>query len=198
MSEIYEGIKFTNHKISETLSTDLRIENLKNWCTIFHEKNLAPPYPEGSAGNLSFRLQADKINFIITGSRIGLKNELNASHFVEVVNCEPDKQIVYSKGIRQPSSESMLHYAIYKVRNEVNAIFHGHSPVLLEKAEKLKLPQTKAVAAYGTKELVESVLEILENHNFIILRNHGFFALAKTIEEAGEISLKMLCEAQKL
>jgi L-fuculose-phosphate aldolase len=189
---IYQGVKFkTVFEKKQTLADD-RIEKLKSWCKVFHKKNLAPPYPGGSFGNLSFRIRKGEKNFIITGSRIGLKNSLTNDSFVEVVNCNFENKIIYAIGTREPSSESMLHFAIYKTRPDINAIFHGHCTELLENASKLKIPTTSKEGSYGTMELVNSVLEIIDKNDMVTMKNHGFIALGNTMKEAGEITLKYL------
>ncbi|MCK4311794.1 MAG: S-methyl-5-thioribose-1-phosphate isomerase [Candidatus Cloacimonetes bacterium] len=188
--EIYQGVKFQTVFEKKQAPRNKRIENLKYWCRIFHKKNLAPPYPEGSFGNMSFRIKEGKNRFIITGSRIGLKNSLTNNSFVEVVNCDFENKTIYVNGTREPSSESMLHFAIYKIRPDINAIFHGHCAELLENASKLEIPTTFKEEPYGTIELVNSVLEIIDKNNFIIMKNHGFITIGKTMKEAGIITEK--------
>jgi S-methyl-5-thioribose-1-phosphate isomerase len=189
---IYQGVKFKTIFENKLAPSDTRIEDLKYWCRIFHEKNLAPPYPDGSFGNLSFRIKKGENRFIITGSRIGLKSSLTNDSFVEVANCDFENKIIYVNGTREPSSESMLHFAIYKARPEINSIFHGHCVELLENASKLKIPTTSKEESYGTIELINSVLEIINKNNIIMMKNHGFIAMGKTMKEAGEITLKYL------
>lgn len=188
----YQGVKFKTVFENKLAPSDTRIEDLKYWCRIFHEKNLAPPYPGGSFGNLSFRIRNDTNNFIITGSRIGLKNSLTNDSFVEVVNCDFENKIIYVNGTREPSSESMLHFAIYKSHPEINAIFHGHCAELLENSSKLEIPTTSKEESYGTMELVNSVLEIIDKNDMVMMKKHGFIALGTTMEEAGEIVLTYL------
>ena len=185
----YEGVKFTVEFISSDVPQDLRLDELKKWCKIFHEKNLAPPYPDGSYGNLSFRVEEKE--FIITGSKIGLKDSLTNGCFVKVDFVDFETGKVFIHGIRDPSSEAMLHSAIYNKREDVNAIFHGHSPEILANSSKLKIPETKKEEPYGTIELVDSVLDILDDEKFIIMKNHGFIALGETMEEAGEKTLEI-------
>jgi S-methyl-5-thioribose-1-phosphate isomerase len=190
--ETYQGVKFKTAFRKREAPCNKKIEDIKYWCRIFHKKNLAPPYPGGSFGNLSFRIRNGKNNFIITGSRIGLKNSLTNDSFVEVVNCDFENKIISVNGTREPSSESMLHSAIYKARPEINAIFHGHCKKLLKNASKLKIPSTSKEESYGTMELVNSVLEIIDKNDMVAMKNHGFIALGKTMKEAGEIALKYL------
>ncbi len=191
-NEIYEGVKFRTIFLSNEIQNDKRLEELKKWCKTFHDLNLAPPYEGGSSGNLSFRISNNSNEFIITGSQIGLKNNLKNKNFVKVEKCDFDNKIIFAHGTKNPSSESMLHYAIYKKRSDVNAIFHGHSLDILNNAKRLKFISTKQEEKYGTTKLVDSVLDIIGDNNFIILKNHGFMAFGKTIEICGSLSAAML------
>lgn len=186
----YHGIKFTNKITSSEVPRypKKRIEELKYWCRQFHLHNFTPSYRGGSCGNLSFRMRAGNDSFVITGSRIGLKDSLSDDCFVKVSDVDLEKGIVYSQGKREPSSESMLHFAIYRQRKDINAVFHGHSKEIL--ACKIKLPETKKETPYGTVELVNSVLDVLNGNFFLIMKNHGFISLGKTTKEAGKLSLE--------
>jgi len=190
--EGYSGVKFRVEFVGKEVPQDQQIPELKKWCKEFHEKDLAPPYPGGSYGNLSFRIDQGKNEFVITGTSIGLKDDLQDSCFVKVVSCDFDKKVVFAKGEREPSSEAMLHFAIYEKRPDVNVIFHGHCKEILCKAKDLGLVETKTAEEYGTIELVQSVLDVLGEENFLIMKDHGFIALGKTMQEAGELCLKML------
>ena len=191
-SEIYNGIKFTVEFLSHEAPNDSRLETLKHWCRIFHEYHLAPPYPGGSAGNLSFRLNAGQLPFIITGTAVGLKDQLGNDKFVRVEACDLEKKQVQVKGLIEPSSETILHYAIYKQRPDVQVIFHGHSDEILAATEALKIPETHTEAPYGSIELIQRVLEILEQHAFIILRSHGFVAMGSDLNETGDLAMEIL------
>ncbi|MBU1036460.1 class II aldolase/adducin family protein [Patescibacteria group bacterium] len=187
----YQGVKFKTKMLGSEIPQDLRLEGLKDWCKKFHHYNLAPPYEGGSYGNLSFRLQDGQDQFIITGTKIGLKNELADDCFVRIQSCDLEKGTVYAHGMREPSSESMLHFAIYHQRKDVNAIFHGHCQKILSKASKLKITETVKEEPYGTVELVQGVLDILNDKSFLIMKEHGFISLGKNIKEAGELALQM-------
>jgi len=102
-----------------------------------------------------------------------------------------DKKIVHAIGKNKPSSESMLHYAIYAGRKEINAIFHGHSKEILKYGDKLGVVTEKEMS-YGSIELIEEVLKILDKNDFVILKNHGFLSLGKNMEEAGKLVLEKL------
>lgn len=198
-NEIYVGVKFKTVFLSANLPEDDRLTDLKFWCNRFHQYNLAPPYEGGSSGNLSFRIVELQNEFIITGTKIGLKENLGNDKFVTVRRCDFDNHRVFVEGIKEPSSESFLHGAIYNNRPDINAIFHGHSEVLLKNSGKSGLIETKRESNYGTTELAESVLEILSDLDFFIIKNHGFVSLGKSIDEAGKRVMDVLkkCDTEQ-
>ena len=177
-------VKFSTNFISHEIPQDARIDELKKYCRKFHELKLAPYFDGISHGNLSFRISPGENAFIITGSQIGLQKELSDDCFVKVMDCDFKKKIVHAAGTREPSSESMLHYSIYRERNDVNAIFHGHSESILMIAQRLNIQQTLKEEPYGSIELVRSVMDILKQNYFIVMKNHGFLSLGKNMNDA--------------
>ncbi len=188
---VYEGVKFKTEMIGKDLPCDPRLEKLKYWCKIFHEKGLAPPYKNGSYGNLSFRLK-DGNAFIVTASHTSLADCTTNDKFVKVSHVDLAKGVVYATGSRKPSSESMLHYAIYDARPDIQAIFHGHCEKISKNAEKLGIPITHKEEPYGTINLVKRVLEILDDSYFLEMRNHGFLSFGKSLDQAGNRALEFL------
>jgi ribulose-5-phosphate 4-epimerase/fuculose-1-phosphate aldolase len=188
--EIHGGVKFRTEFRSAAVPTDVRLEELKAWCAEFHKRNFAPPYGEFSQGNLSFRIQPGETAFIISGSQVGWKDSLTDDKFVTVHGCDLEKGIVSTSGTRDPSSESMLHFAIYRARNDVQAVFHGHSREILKCVNRLNLPETREKAPYGSMELVRGVMEVLGNADFVLMRKHGFISLGATMKEAGERAIE--------
>ncbi len=196
MSEVYSGIKFKVEYLVKKSPEDAILKDLKDWAARFHALSLAPLYKGGSSGNLSVR----KVNqsFLITASHTNLGGELENKDFVLVEKIDKEKKIAYVKGIREPSSETFLHALIYELRPEISAIFHGHSPEILQAAEKQNWKQTKYACPYGTEALLESVSEVLDSTNFVVLKNHGFLSLGKTPKEAGERTLQHLKKAKEI
>lgn len=194
----YTGVKFRTEMIGDNLPSDLRLDKLKYWCEIFHERGLAPPYDGGSYGNLSFRLK-DNECFIITASQSGLNESTTNNRFVTVTSVDLEKGIVYAIGSRKPSSEAMVHHAIYHARPDVQAVFHGHCDIISRDAEELGIPITFKEEPYGTIALVKRVLETLDDLSFLEMRNHGFLALGKSLDEAGNLALEFLerCSTQE-
>ncbi len=188
----YAGVKFTTVFEGRLVPAGPALEELKAWCRRFHELGLAPPYEGGSYGNLSFRVRPGGPEFVVTGTRIGLKDALPDEAFVTVLDVDAGRALVRVSGAREPSSEAMLHQAVYARRPEICAIFHGHAPRIVAAAPALGIPVTAREEPYGTAALAESLLAILDRGDFLILRGHGFVALGRSQEEAGRASLEML------
>ncbi|MBN2250619.1 MAG: class II aldolase/adducin family protein [Candidatus Altiarchaeota archaeon] len=185
----YLGVKYRAVPLGKNVPSDLRTDELKKWCTEYYNSGFTPEYEGGSAGNLSYRYKGNQ--FMITGSGITTKSRILDNSIALVDSCNLEKEIVYYHGARKPSSETMLHYVVYMNRPEINAVFHGHSEKILAKADELGLVQTTKEEKEGTKELANAVLEVLGQENFIVLKNHGFVSIGKTMQEAGEQAVKV-------
>lgn len=105
------------------------------------------------------------------------------------------------RGERRPSSEVLMHLAIYRARPEVNAIIHTHPPVtiaLTSAGHDLKpmfadyyvylgknVPHIDYVTV-TTPELAEAVGKVAGAKDCygIILRNHGAITVGTSVKEA--------------
>jgi L-fuculose-phosphate aldolase len=184
-----EKIRFNSIFVSNQIPSDPNIQELKEWCGQFQKNGLIPKVGENYTGNLSFR---SKKGFIITAS--GLKNKRNLTHesFVYIKDYDNTINSIFVEGIRLPSSESIMHYLIYKFREEINSVFHGHSEIILNNAKKLRLSITETEYESGSLELAKEVLKALRTCRIIILKNHGFVSVGKSMEEAGQLALSVL------
>ncbi len=172
MGEIYVGVKFqVVHEPGEPVQ-DSRIGEL-----IVIGKELADHgfCPENS-GNLSFRTAS---GFVITaaGSELG---KLKTESFVWVKGVDIPQKKVFCVGKIQPSSEAMMHQMIYDARSDVTAILHAHA---LDLAGAVT---TKKEFPYGTLEFARSAAEVLKDHDLVVLKDHGFVTVGKTVAEAYE------------
>lgn len=188
-------VKFKTVFISDEVPEEKEIEELKQWCSQFQKNNLTPPHEGNSVGNLSCRVEDE---FIITGTMLKSKDNLGNDFFVRIVNYDVYKNAIYAEGKIEPSSESIMHFLIYNTRDDINAIFHGHSDIITKNAQKLKIPITKNEQPAGTMELANEVLDTLENNNIIVIKNGGFVVLGSSMKEAGQLALNTLKKAQKL
>jgi len=192
------SLQFNVHFIDSTTPDDPKIGELKDWCNRFQALNLTPLYKERSLGNLSTRLRSNDDAFIITASALALKENLTNESFTVVHSYDAAKKTLYASGPHEPSSESILHHAIYRMRKDVNAVFHGHSGKILSCANDLNLVTTGKFEEYGSPALVKSVLDILGSESFIIMKDHGFLSLGKTMEEAGTRAVAIFERVQAL
>jgi ribulose-5-phosphate 4-epimerase/fuculose-1-phosphate aldolase len=188
-------IRFNVIFVSDEIPRDPRIDDLKDWCERFQKGGLTPEFEGNYTGNLSFRCRE---GFVITASGLKSKQNLSKDCFVYVKNYDEHSNTVYVEGRRQPSSEAVMHYLIYRRRKEVNAVFHGHNKAIVMNAEKLGLPVTEREHEPGTIELAKEALKSLGNKNLVVLKNHGFVSVGRTMEEAGELALDALKRGKEL
>lgn len=147
-------------------------------------------YTPGYSGNISARY---KKGMLITTS--GSSNGY----------LEP-KHIVYTdfdgnsleKG-KKPSSEKLLHIAIYQKRPDIDYILHVHSPYLSSFAasdkDLLEPYMAENVFYFGgiplaeyalpsSKELVNNTVKYFDKYDAVLMANHGFIVGAKTMNDA--------------
>lgn len=102
-------------------------------------------------------------------------------------------------GSKKPSSEYLLHTTVYKNRQDINAIVHAH-PVTVsafaicsrpvdmrympEAIMSLGVFPVAEYARPGTRQLAQSIMPYINDHNGCILANHGAVSWAKDIYSA--------------
>ena len=170
MGEQYVGVKFkVTHLPAERIS-DSRIDELIE----IGQKLAAKGFCPENCGNLSFRYEA---SFVITraGCEIG---KLSPMDFVRVPDVDLVKKRVSVAGSLDPSSEAMMHFMIYAARPDVNVILHAHCLDLKNAIT------TKTAYPYSTLECANSAVEVLRNHDLVILKDHGFVSVGKDCADA--------------
>ena len=185
--EIYTGVKFKCLQRGDTFPYDLRLAQLNTWAFLLAGLGLTPVHPGGAYGNQSYRLGVT--SFIITASGMTPEKDLVPENYVLIEGLDGQNGF-YTKGVRKPSSESLLHYSIYAEFPDAGAIMHGHSGLLEQYATDLAIPVTTTFQAYGTQALAESAVDLLrKGTDFILLKDHGFVAIGKAIDAAGKVVL---------
>jgi len=182
-------IRFNTVFVSDQALSDARIDELKEWCERFQRNGLTPEFEGNYTGNLSFRSGE---GFVITVSGLKSKENLTDDCFVYVKDYEEQSNTFYVEGKKQPSSESVMHSLIYTSHEEVNAVFHGHNDTIVANAKKLGVSVTEKEYDSGTIALAKEALKVLGDNNLIVLKNHGFVSLGRTMKEAGELALATL------
>ncbi len=151
----------------------------------------------GASGNVSRRIRASEGGLIaITASRVPY-HRFTADDVV-IVDFEIDP--VDGEGI--PSSESLLHAAIYRARPDVGAVIHTHSvyasafavagepipPILDEQVITLGGGiEVAAYAASATEELADNAVFALGDRAAALLRHHGVVGVGEHLEEASAV-----------
>ena len=142
-------------------------------------------------GNLSCRLDDGTIVVTASGTALG---RLDTNDFVVL---SPDGDIV--SGTRKPSSEYLMHLAVYRHRPDINAVCHAHPPYATASAVTGNglpsgiLPEIvlfvgdiplTAYAPPGTDAVPKALLPFLADHQAFLLRNHGVLTIGADIEQA--------------
>lgn len=154
----------------------------------------------GSSGNVSVRLplESGQERYLITPAGIPY-DQLNEDGLVVV-----DSELEPVGAELVPSTESLLHMAIYQGRPDVNAVVHTHSlyasvaavtstdipPVVDEMV--VYIGGSIEVAEYGfpgTPELAYAGVEALGDRRAVLLRNHGMCAVGPTLDEAMRVAV---------
>ena len=146
----------------------------------------------GRDGNLSVRLDAKRV--LVTPSGV-IKALVSARDMVEVdLRGTPRR-----RGARKPTSELDLHLTILRRRPDVKAVVHAHPPVATAFAVAGQaiptnlLPELIFVVGPvplvpfgmpGTPELGDQVVPYLEDHDALLLANHGAVTMGSTLDEA--------------
>jgi L-fuculose-phosphate aldolase len=151
----------------------------------------------GASGNVSRRIRTpDGELFAITASRVPYHRFTVADVVIVDAEIEP------VAGDRVPSSEALLHIAIYRARADVGAVIHTHSiyasafavageavPAILDE-QVLTLGGQIEVAAYGASasdDLARNAVAALGDRAAVLLRHHGVAGVGATLEEAVDV-----------
>lgn len=146
-----------------------------------------------TGGNISARLP-DEEKAIIKRTGASFRN-LKLS---DIVTIDLNGNIIEGQG--KPSKEINLHLGIYKVRSDVNAVFHLHSiaatafatagkEVPLVTVQGIKILGRCPLVGYGppgSMELAEKTKEAFKDKTLkvAVLQSHGTTAVGRDLEEA--------------
>lgn len=149
-------------------------------------KNFTP----GISGNISARC-SDSVIITASGSANGY---LSLDDLVEI-----DFDGIELESGKKASSEKFLHLSFYKKRQDVNCVFHVHSPYLTAFAscEKGLLDGVSPeiiycfgkipVAEYalpGSDELVKKTSKYFDDFDVVLMANHGVIIGAESVKQA--------------
>ena len=162
-------------------------ESLIEFGKLINQNNLVV----GPGGNLSIRV-GDVC--YITPSGLSF-TEIKSD---DLVGIDIESNTIIS-GTKRPSSETLMHISIYKVRKEINAIFHIHPPytIAVVGADIEIKPLFPDFALYlgekvknieyvtpCTAELATIMAKEISNVDAIAMKKHGLTVIAKNMKEA--------------
>jgi L-fuculose-phosphate aldolase len=143
-------------------------------------------------GNMSVRMAGDRI----LASPSGVNKGFMAEDDLVVTDLDGNPA-----GGGKPSSEMLMHLAIYRERDDLNAVVHAHPPVAtgyavagrqLPAAVLAEIVTTLGcipIAPYGTPstlELADAVRGPIRTYDALLLANHGALTAGVTLEQAEE------------
>ena len=153
-------------------------------------------YVDGNGGNISVRLGA---KYLLCTPTLLSKADLQPADI-----CLSDLAGNILAGERELTSELLLHLEIYKANPKARAVVHCHPPYATAFAITGTTPPTGLIPEYevcigptvvapyetpGTQAFAETILPYVQEHNTILLRNHGVVCWADTVTHA-----EWLCE----
>ena len=163
-------------------------------------------YVASNDGNISVRLSDDRL---LTTPK-GVSKGFMTPDMIVTTDLEGRKV----SGDRDPSSELLMHLAVYQNRPEIMAVVHAHPPastgfavagIPLDRAVLAEVVTTLGsipIVDYGTpstSELADAVRKYIKAHDGLLLANHGALTIAdelfsayykmETIEHFARISL---------
>ncbi len=148
-------------------------------------------FTPGISGNISARVDNEHVLITSSGSANGYLSEDELVMIDNYGNA--------AAGEKKPSSEKFLHLEFYKQRQDINAVFHVHSPYLTAFAscgialdEPVspeiiycfgKIPIAK-YALPGSDKLVSETAKFFKDYDIILMENHGVIVGGSSVKDA--------------
>jgi L-fuculose-phosphate aldolase len=148
-------------------------------------------YVDGNGGNISVRLGS---RYVLCTPTMMSKRDLEPADI-----CLSDLDGNILAGDRPRTSELLLHLEIYKANPRARAVVHCHPPYATAFAITGSAPPVGLISEYeifigpaavaryetpGTMAFAESVLPYVQDHNTILLTNHGIVCWSDTVTHA--------------
>ena len=144
-------------------------------------------------GNVSVRLKDGTVLCTPSGvSKGDMKPEM-------LVHLEADGTVISAAEGYKPSSEMKMHLRCYEEREDVNAVVHAHPPIatsyasmgraldgyyMTENIMNLGAVPLASYARPSTNEVPDSIAPLLQNHDAMLLANHGALTVGETLTKA--------------
>ena len=148
-------------------------------------------YVDGNGGNISCRLGT---KYVLCTPTMMSKRDMEPADI-----CLSDLEGNIVAGDRLRTSELLLHLEIYRANPRARAVVHCHPPYATAFSLTGTTPPIGLISEYeifigpaalaryetpGTHAFAETVLPFVENHNTILLANHGVVCWSDTVTHA--------------
>ena len=118
---------------------------------------------------------------VLINARDGNRKEMKQQDIVEIIQCDPLKNIVLAIGKKYPCIETPVHWIIHHARDDVHAIVEIKSKQLYEKW-CADLPQTEKTSS-DSIERVKAILQTLQKAKKICIRDEGIVIVGLHLKE---------------
>lgn len=141
-----------------------------------------------NGGNMSQRVGE---GMVITTSGCNL-SQIAPEEVSLVRDSSLERQEVTYCGVEEPSSEAMMHWLIYRDFPGAGAVLHAHDEAATSTAAAGQLRETPREEPYGTVALARLAVDAFHRGDeLIVLKNHGYVAMADDLEAATEVVVRM-------
>jgi L-fuculose-phosphate aldolase len=174
--------------VKRSLSPELQVSiDIVRYAQMLH----AQGFVAATDGNLSVRLDSRRVMVTPTGFS---KGSLQPEDMVVV-----DMQGRKVSGSHNPTSEIGMHLTIYQMRADVGAVVHAHpctatgfasagialdEPLCSEIVVTLGSVPLAPYATTGTAELSRSLAPFIQDHQAILMANHGVVTYGADLQQA--------------
>lgn len=148
-------------------------------------------YIDGTAGNISLRMDAERI--LVSPS--GLATGFLKPQQLLIVNLDGDRvdSPTAANASLKPTSESAMHLECYRQRADVHGVVHAHPPtavaltlagfdfqqcIIPEMVVLLGLVPTAPYSTPSSVENQQAITQLIRGHDAIMLSNHGSLTVA--------------------
>ncbi|MCX6695722.1 MAG: class II aldolase/adducin family protein [Candidatus Altiarchaeota archaeon] len=174
MAEFYVGRKFRTEFVGGVREDSGVVAKIISAGKVLYSMGLTPE----NAGNISVRTRRGML--ITIGGKS--KGSLTPEDVVEVVSFDGETAKVV--GASEPSSETPMHWMVYREFMGYNAVVHAHDEMVLEKARELGIPLTDHHTHYGTVDQARQVAAALRGGSYVAIMGHGIISAAESLEAA--------------
>jgi L-fuculose-phosphate aldolase len=158
---------------------------------LMHERH----YIDGASGNISVRLEGDRI--LTTPS--GLAKGFMTPQQLIVVNLEGERIDADSSDGLRPTSELLMHLECYRQRTDIGGVVHAHPQtavaltiagydfqrcVIPEAVVILGMMPTTPYATPASAENRDAIRDLIGEHDALLLAHHGSLTVGTTVWDA--------------